>query len=234
MSRPGDDVGEVVHAAIHPSPGHEQRDGDTQDDRDDADDGVVESRREQAGEARRTWRRRGRVSGRVARVDRQALQTLDIRVARARRSATYAIGADSTATTNTTNAARIQRRMIRKVTRLIPMTAGITCPPDRVEPTHEMSSCVGERLSASHWLKSSSASWSPPIGQQHVDQEQPEEHHRRHEQCVPREQRDDEDANRVLRAEPLGEPVGEPVRARLEHRRDGPPRGRSSSSRASR
>ena len=54
--------------------------------------------------------------------------------------------------------------MIRKVTRQIPMTAGMTCPPESVDPTHEMSSCVGVRLSASHWLKSSSASPSPPIG----------------------------------------------------------------------
>ena len=114
------------------------------------------------------------------------------------------------------------------------MTAGITCPPDSVDPTHEMSSCVGERLSASHWLKSSSASQETADREQHVDQEEAEEHHRRHEQRVPREQRDDEDANRILRAEPLGEAVGEPVRARLEHRRDGPPRSSSSSSRASR
>ena len=104
------------------------------------------------------------------------------------------------------------------------MTAGITCPPDRVEPTHEMSSCVGERLSASHWLKSSSASSRPPIGKQHVDQEQSEEHHRRHEQRIAGEERDDEHAHRVLGAEPPGEPVGKPVRARLEHRRNGPPR----------
>ena len=105
------------------------------------------------------------------------------------------------------------------------MTAGITCPPDRVEPTHERSSCVGERLSASHWLKSSSASWSPPIGSSTWIRNEAEEHHGSHEQRIAREERDDEHPHRILRAEPPGEPVGKPVRARLEHRRNGPPRG---------
>ena len=111
--------------------------------------------------------------------------------------------------------------MIRKVTRQIPMTAGITCPPDegRPDPRDVLlrgGAVVGEPLAEVLVRLAETAD-----RQEDVDQDEAEEHHRRDEQRVAGEERDDEDPHGILRPEPLGEPVGEPVRARLEHRRHG-------------
>ena len=57
----------------------------------------------------------------------------------------------------------------------------------------------------------------PADRQQHMDQEQAEKHHQRDEKRVPREQRDDEHADRVRRPEPLREAIGETTWPRFEH-----------------
>ena len=101
------------------------------------------------------------------------------------------------------------------------MTAGITCPPDRVDPTHEMSSCAGERLVGEPLTEVLVGLEETADRQQHMDQEQAEKYHQRDEERVPSEQRHDEDANWIRRPEPQGEAIGEAIRSRLEDRRNG-------------
>ena len=58
--------------------------------------------------------------------------------------------------------------------------------------------------------------------QQHMDQHESEEHHRGDEECVPGEEGDREDANRLFWSERPRKPVGKSVRPRLENLRPRP------------
>ena len=97
------------------------------------------------------------------------------------------------------------------------MTAGMTCPPANVDPTHEASSCprraiVGEPLADVRVGLCQSAD-----REDDVNQREAEEHHRGDEQRVPDEERDDEDPDGVVGTDPIREPLGNPSGSRLEH-----------------
>ena len=56
----------------------------------------------------------------------------------------------------------------------------------------------------------------PADRQDEVDHREAEEHHRRDQERITGEKRDDEDADGILGAEASREPLGRPARARLE------------------
>ena len=56
----------------------------------------------------------------------------------------------------------------------------------------------------------------PADRQDEVDHREAEEHHRRDQEGITGEKRDDEDADGILGAEVSSEPLGRPARARLE------------------
>ena len=106
----------------------------------------------------------GRVPRRVARVDRKALQAIDLGAIAVDEQRRRAVCARLDADDEQHEGSKTPATEATNTTRNAPTTTGITTPPASVEPIQDRCSRVGSRWSASHRLMLSSQAANPPIG----------------------------------------------------------------------